>query len=87
MHEPETKSDHDALALQALGWVLADERRATRFLQLTGLNPDGLRAIAGTVALDDAVLSFLEAHQPDLVACAEAMGVAPVRLARPERPW
>ena len=87
MREPETKSDDGALALQALGWVLADDNRASRFLQLTGLDPQGLRAIAGTAALDDAVLSFLEAYQPDLIACAEAIGVAPARLARPERPW
>ena len=86
MREPETKRD-DALALQALGWVLADERRAMRFLQLTGLDPDGLRAIAGTAALDDAVLGFLEAHQPDLVACAQALQVKPEQLARPERAW
>ena len=86
MRPAETKRD-DALALQALGWVLADEKRATRFLQLTGLDPDGLRAIAGTPALDDAVLGFLEAHQPDLVACAEALEVTPQRLARPERAW
>lgn len=87
MRQAETKPDDDALALKALGWLLSDDRRATRFLAITGLDPDGLRALAGTTALDDAVLGFLEAHQPDLIACAEAIGVEPQRLARPERAW
>lgn len=87
MREPETKSDDGVLALQALGWLLSDERRAARFLAITGLDPGGLRAMAGSAALDDAVLGFLEAHQPDLIACAEAIGVDAQRLARPERAW
>ena len=31
------------LALEALGWALADEKRAERLLSLTGLTPERLR--------------------------------------------
>lgn len=71
----ETNDQAAALALSALGWVLADERRAERLLALTGLTPDALRARLGEPALLAAILRFLESHEPDLVACSEALDV------------
>jgi len=73
-----------ALALSALAWILSDDARAGRLLALTGLEAADLRARVGDPALHDAVLAFLEAHQPDLIACAEALGVPPAALVRPE---
>lgn len=67
-------------ALQALAWVLSDPGRADRFVALTGISPDDLRARAGDPAVLDAVLGFLEAHEPDLFACAKELGVAPIEL-------
>ena len=85
MLKAETNPDDSmALALSALAWILSDDARATRLLALTGLEAPDLRARIGDPALHDAVLAFLEAHQPDLVACAQALGVRPERLARPE---
>jgi hypothetical protein len=60
---------------------LADEPRAERFLSLTGLTPDSLREGLGDPATLAAVLDFLCAHEPDLVAASEALGVAPQALA------
>lgn len=74
-----------ALALGALGWVLADPPRAQRFLDLTGLTPDGLRAAIGDPATHRAVFEFLLAHEPDLVGAAEAMDLPPDRLAATAR--
>jgi hypothetical protein len=76
--------DSAALALSALAWVLSDDARAGRLLALTGLTAEDLRARIGDPALHDAVFAFLEAYQPDLLACAEALGVPPAQLARPE---
>jgi hypothetical protein len=61
--------------------VLADDARAQRFLAVTGLDPDGLRAAIGEPATHLAVLDFLCAHEPDLVAAAEALGLSPAQLA------
>ena len=72
--------DAEALALQALAATLTDERRARRFLDLTGLDADELRARAGERSLLAAVLAFLEAHEPDLVAVAQAIGTKPEKL-------
>lgn len=76
-------SPHDpaALALQALGWVLGDAPRAERFLSLTGLTPDELRAGLGDPAVLGAVLEFLCGHEADLIAAADALSVQPGDLA------
>lgn len=76
MHE-----DDAALALHALGWILGDEPRAERLLGMTGLDPDRLRASLGERATLAAILSFLTAYEADLIACAEALDIAPEMLA------
>lgn len=73
--------DDAALALQALGWILSDEPRAERLLALTGLAPDELRTSLGARATLAAILSFLTAHENDLVACADALQVPPAAIA------
>jgi len=77
--------DPAALALSALGWILSDEHRADRLLALTGLTPDELRASLGNRGTLGAVLDFLAAHEPDLVAAADALGVSPQELAGASR--
>ena len=69
------------MALSALGWVLSDSHRAERLLGLTGLTPEALRAGLGDGTVLAAVLDFLCAHEPDLIAAAEALDVAPQELA------
>lgn len=76
MHEGD-----EALALNALGWILSDEPRAERLLGLTGLAPEDLRALLGERATLAAILSFLTGHENDLVACADALQVPPASLA------
>jgi hypothetical protein len=61
--------------------VLADDRRAHRFLDLTGLTPDDLRAGIGSREVQLSVLDFLCAHEPDLVAAAESLGLEPTAIA------
>ncbi|HEX8364129.1 MAG TPA: DUF3572 family protein [Allosphingosinicella sp.] len=77
--------DPTALALAALGWTLADDARAERLLALTGLTAEDLRAGLGEPATLAAILRFLEAYEPDLVACAEALAVAPSALVEARR--
>lgn len=81
MHHP-APTDASALALTALAAMLTDERRAQRFLALTGLSQNELRVRAGDPALLAATLRFLEAHEPDLLAVAAEIGSAPQSLVR-----
>lgn len=76
----EQTNDDEALALGALGWTLSDDARAGRLLELTGVTPDLLRERLQDRAFLAAVLSFLEAHEPDLINCADELNVAPARL-------
>ena len=82
MRGPDTNPDADELALRALVWTLAEPGLAGRLLDLTGLTPADLKARAGTPSVLGAVLGFLEANEPDLVACADELGVAPGALVR-----
>ena len=77
-------SDKDMVltGLNALAWTLGDPARARRLLDLTGLTPESLRAGAGEPRILAALLDFLASHEPDLVACAEALGVGPAELVR-----
>ena len=84
--QPELANDCETLGLRALAATLSDERRAARFLELTGLSPDGIRARAGERRLLAAVIAFLEAHEPDLISVAAALEIDPAALValRPE---
>jgi hypothetical protein len=79
-HTNEAPLDAEALALVALAATLTDERRARRFLDLTGLDADELRARAGDRTLLAALLEFLEGHEPDLIEVAQAIGIKPEML-------
>ncbi len=74
--------DPHTLALEALIWVLGDDRRAERLLSLTGLDGDAIRQRITDPSLLAAVLDFLASHEPDLVACAQATGHSPEALIR-----
>lgn len=76
------QADPAMLALGALGWILTDTDRASRMLALTGLTPDILRHDISEKATLAAILAFLEAHEPDLIAAAEHIGVTPQALVR-----
>ena len=78
-------NDPETLALAALGWALADEARAQRLLALTGLSPADLRDRVSERTVLAAILGFLEAHEPDLVAAAEALRVPPSALVEARR--
>ena len=80
-----TTNDAIALALRALAAALGNQRLAARFLSLSGIDPPDLRQRAGDPVLLAALLRFLEAHEPDLVAIAEELGVKPEALVAARR--
>lgn len=76
----QSTNDAETLALSALAATLTDERRAQRFLALSGIDTDDLRRRASEASLLAALLRFLEAHEPDLIDVAQAIGVKPQDL-------
>ena len=85
MFRAETRADPLPLGLAALGWTVGEPSRAERLLALTGLQPDELRRRAGEPRLLAAVLNFLESHELDLVACAQALDATPEALVNARR--
>ena len=81
----QTPNDPHALALAALAATLTDERRALRFLELTGIGTEELRRRASEPRLLSALIGFLEAHEPDLLSVSEQIGVRPEALVAARR--
>jgi len=78
-------NDPVTLALAALAATLRCERRAQRFIDVTGIGTEELRRRAAEPGVLAALLRFLEAHEPDLVDVAEALGVKPEVLVEARR--
>lgn len=81
LRDKPSSADPAVLALQALAHVAGDEEMGPRFLALTGMDAEALRANAGQPATLVALLDYLMANEHDLVATAEAIGVKPEALA------
>ena len=78
--EPARIEQAGSLALRALVWTLQSPSRAERLLALTGLSVEELRAGAEQPGVMAAILSFLEGHEADLIACADELGERPESL-------
>ena len=76
----EQTNEAEGDALRALAWIVGEGERAGRFLALTGLTPETLRASVGDPAVLAAAIRFLESHEPDLIACAGALSATPLEL-------
>lgn len=82
---PPAANAAETLALIALAHVASDEELLPRFLALSGLDLDDLRARAQDPAMLGAVLDFLLAHEPDLIRFAELQEIAPATIAKARR--
>lgn len=60
--------------------MLDDAERADRYLELTGLDADSLRAGLEDPRVLVSALDFLANHEPDLLRAAEALAVTPEEL-------
>jgi len=78
----------EALALQSLATILADEDLLPRFLALTGSGEGDLRQRIGDADFLGAVLDFVLEQDETVRQVAEAAGIAPelLRLARSKLP-
>ena len=78
---PPTAGESEAIAIQAIGYIAGDDDRLGRFLALTGLDPDGLRAAACEPGFLASVLDHLAGYEPDLIAFATEAGIPPEKVA------
>jgi hypothetical protein len=79
---PMNREAAEALGIDALVFLAADEDRLDRFLALTGLAPGDLRALSTSPAFLAGVLDHLMADEPLLLAFAADHPVDPAEVAR-----
>lgn len=72
--------DAETMAVQALGFLAADAERLGRFLALTGLGPENLRAAAASSGFLASVLAHVAQDERLLLAFASDAGISPERV-------
>jgi hypothetical protein len=72
----------ESAAVSALAFLAGEPSRLERFLALSGLGPHNLRQAAADRGFLAAVLDYLVADEPLLVAFAAEQGVDPAEVAR-----
>jgi hypothetical protein len=80
--QPQTESAEEAevIALQSLSFISADPARIERFLDLSGLNFEAIRAGAADPSFLGGVLDYLLADQSLLLIFASGHGLKPERI-------
>ena len=75
------REEAETIAVRALAFLAADPQRLARFLDLTGLRPDTLRAAAREPHFLARVLDHVAADEALLIEAAADQGIAPERFA------
>jgi len=70
----------ETLAIQALGFLAGEPERLERFMSLSGLSPENLRAAASSPGFLAAVLDHLALDDSLLLAFAETAGCDPALI-------
>ena len=70
------------VAVQALGFIAADDALLSRFVAVTGTDVGRIREAAAEPGFLAGVLEFLLGHEPDTLAFAEAIGTEPADIMR-----
>jgi len=71
-----------ALAVQALSFIAGEPERLGRFLAVTGIGPESIRAAAREPDFLLGVLDYLASDEPLLIAFATQNGFDPEHVAR-----
>ncbi len=67
----------ELLAIKALSFIAEDEDRISRFLELSGVGANDIRARMNDPVFQGGVLDYLLQYEPDLIDFAEWAGIDP----------
>jgi len=70
----------EILALQALSFIVSDDKARETFMTQTGLDGAEMRAAAATVEFQAGLLEFLGRHENLLMAFCESVGAQPEEI-------
>ena len=74
---PMDRARAEAMAVEALAFLGGSPERLTRFLDISGLRPDSLRAAAGEPGFFAGLMDYLVSDEELLVAFAGEIGASP----------
>jgi Protein of unknown function (DUF3572) len=74
------RDEAERIALEALGYLVADEDRLWPFLGATGLEPGTIRDAAQSPGFLVAVLDYVAGNEPLLMCLAGALETKPERI-------
>ena len=77
-----TRERAEVLALQMLAFIASDEDLLPRFLALTGMDVDGLRAVADETGTMIAVVDFVMFDDRLVIGFAESAATRPEEVAQ-----
>ncbi len=75
-----SREEAESIAIAALGFMAADPERLERFLAMTGLGPENLRAAAGEPGFLGQILAHIAQDESLLLAFAANTGERPERV-------
>lgn len=81
----DSAEEAEITALKALGFLAADPERISRFMSLSGLDPDAIRASAAEPAFLGGLLDYLLSDDSLLLIFAQEQDLRPERIAQLRR--
>lgn len=75
-----TGEEAEIIAVAGLSYLAAEPERIGRFLAVTGLGPENIRAASRDPSFFPALLDYLLANEAELVAFADEMNLDPSRI-------
>ena len=76
------RGDAEAVAIQALSFMASEPERLGRFLAVTGIGPESIRAAAATPGFLAGILDYLIANEALLLDFAAERGFDPASVVR-----
>lgn len=73
------------VAISAFAFITTDEERLSRFLAISGLQPDTIRSAAASPGFFAAVLDYVASDEPLLIALAKELDAKPERIMEAHR--
>ncbi|MGO4385997.1 DUF3572 domain-containing protein [Microvirga sp. 2YAF29] len=75
-----TRDEAENVALGAFAFITSDEERMGRFLAISGLQADNIRSAAAQPGFFAAILDYVAADEPLLIALAKELDTKPEHI-------
>jgi hypothetical protein len=75
-----TRQEAENVALDAFSFLTSDEERMSRFLAVSGLQPDTIRSAASSPGFFAGILDYVVSDEPLLIALAKELSTKPEHI-------